>query len=206
MSLLKIAAAAWLALLSLGLAPAVAAGARAGEVLAMGGQCFVLSGEERAPLKIGDRGPCRRPLDVPQGAKLKLRMDDGSIIAAAANSQVDDRDLRPGRRREARQQDRSRERPAARRGRRGRRAAAVRGRYRDRGRRCALDRLVHRGAARLDAGRACSKARSRCRAPPPARRCASRPAGARGSRPGATPWRRACGAAPNSTTSSRGPT
>jgi len=88
MSLVKIAAAVWLALLGLGFAPAVAARARAGEVLAMGGQCFALSGEERAPLKIGDPVHVGDTLDIPQGAKLKLRMDDGSIIAAAANSRM----------------------------------------------------------------------------------------------------------------------
>jgi hypothetical protein len=89
MSVLRIAALGVWAVLSLGFGPpASASGARAGEVLAMGGQCFAVAGEARTPLKVGDPVHVGDTLDVPQGAKLKVRMDDGSILAAAANSRV----------------------------------------------------------------------------------------------------------------------
>jgi hypothetical protein len=89
MSLSKVAVVVVSAMLSLGSGfAAAAAGPRAGEVLAMGGQCFVLAGEDRAPLKIGDAVHVGDTLDVPQGAKLKVRLDDGSIIAAAPGSRI----------------------------------------------------------------------------------------------------------------------
>jgi hypothetical protein len=68
--------------------PAGAAGARAGEVLAMGGQCFAEAGAARVPLKPGDVVHVGDSIDVPQGAKIKIRLDDGSIIAAAPGSKV----------------------------------------------------------------------------------------------------------------------
>lgn len=61
---------------------------RAGEVMAMGGECFAQSGEERRTLKLGDGVDVGDTVDVPQGAKLKLRMDDGSTIAAAPGSRL----------------------------------------------------------------------------------------------------------------------
>ena len=61
---------------------------RAGEVLAMGGQCFVEAAGDRHALKIGDGVNVGDTVDVPQGAKLKLRMEDGSILAAAAGSRL----------------------------------------------------------------------------------------------------------------------
>jgi hypothetical protein len=89
MSLLKRAAFVASVMLSFGSsAPVFAASAHAGDILAMGGQCFVLSGEQRTPLKIGGSVHVGDTLDVPQSAKLKIRLDDGSIIAIAANSRV----------------------------------------------------------------------------------------------------------------------
>jgi len=92
-ALLTIAAMPNRLILALALALALAgrpaaAATDAGEVLAMGGQCFVVSQGARAPLKIGDQVHVGDTVDVPQGAKLKLRMADGSIIAAAPGSQV----------------------------------------------------------------------------------------------------------------------
>jgi hypothetical protein len=64
------------------------AATRAGEVLAMGGQCFVAAGGGQHALKIGDGVDVGDTVDVPQGAKLKLRMTDGSILAAASGSRL----------------------------------------------------------------------------------------------------------------------
>jgi hypothetical protein len=76
---------------SLGLVVAIASAAAAqsvGAVLAMGGQCFVEAGGQRTPLKIGDPVHVGDSVDVPEGAKLKLRMADGSVIAAASGSHL----------------------------------------------------------------------------------------------------------------------
>lgn len=59
-----------------------------GEVLAMGGQCFLEAGGQRTPIKAGDAVHVGDSVDVPQGSKLKLRMADGSIIAAASGSHL----------------------------------------------------------------------------------------------------------------------
>jgi hypothetical protein len=67
---------------------AAAAAPDAGEVLAMGGQCFAVSQGARVALKIGDPVHVGDTMDVPQGAKLKLRMADGSVIAVAQGSQL----------------------------------------------------------------------------------------------------------------------
>src|ERR1700691_590520 len=77
------------AALLLVVALASAAGAQSvGEVLAMGGQCFLQAGGQRTPLKIGDAVHVGDAVDVPEGAKLKLRMTDGTVIAVAAGSHV----------------------------------------------------------------------------------------------------------------------
>ncbi len=65
-----------------------AAAAPAGEVLAMGGQCFRTAGGQSTPLKIGDPVSVGDMIEVPQGAKLKLRMADGTILAAAPGSKL----------------------------------------------------------------------------------------------------------------------
>jgi hypothetical protein len=73
----------------IGLVFATAAAAQSvGEVLAMGGQCFREAGGQRTALRIGDAVAVGDSVDVPQGAKLKLRMSDGTIIAAASNSHL----------------------------------------------------------------------------------------------------------------------
>jgi hypothetical protein len=68
--------------------PADAEGARAGEVLVMGGQCFVEAPGASVPLKQGDVVHVGDSIDVPQGAKLKIRLDDASIIAAAPGTKL----------------------------------------------------------------------------------------------------------------------
>src|SRR5579864_6197012 len=60
----------------------------AGSVVAIAGQCFVQSEGKRAPLKLGDAVNVADTLDVPANAKLKLRMNDGSVLAIAAGSQM----------------------------------------------------------------------------------------------------------------------
>ena len=52
----------------------------AGEVLALFGQCFVETGGRRTLLKLGDPVHIGDTVDVAAGAKLKLRMNDGSVI------------------------------------------------------------------------------------------------------------------------------
>jgi hypothetical protein len=78
-------AAAWLGLSA---AVALAAGPQAGEVLVMSGQCFAEAGGQRTPLKPGDAVRVGDTVEVPEGAKLKLRMKDGSVISAASGSRV----------------------------------------------------------------------------------------------------------------------
>jgi hypothetical protein len=61
-----------------------AAQAAAGTVVAVFGSCTAGS----RPLKIGDAVEVSDTLTVPAGAKLKLRMADGSIISVAPGSQM----------------------------------------------------------------------------------------------------------------------
>jgi hypothetical protein len=60
----------------------------AGSVVAISGPCFVESDGKRAALKFGDPVHVADTVDVPAGAKLKLRMNDGSILSVAAGSQM----------------------------------------------------------------------------------------------------------------------
>ena len=60
----------------------------AGRVVAISGQCFVESDGKRAALKFGDAVHVADNLDVPAGAKLKLRMNDGSILSVGAGSRM----------------------------------------------------------------------------------------------------------------------
>ncbi len=62
--------------------------AAAGEVLAFAGQCFVEAGGHKSPLKNGDPVHVGDVIEVPAGSKLKLRMSDGSIIAAASGTRL----------------------------------------------------------------------------------------------------------------------
>src|SRR5262245_27441439 len=66
--------------------PALAA--PAGEVLAAKGDCAVESAGKKHPLKLGDAVQVGDVVDVPDGARLKLRMADGSVISAASGTRV----------------------------------------------------------------------------------------------------------------------
>jgi hypothetical protein len=68
--------------------PALAAAQPAGEVLAAKGECFVDSAGKRSALKIGDAVQVGDTVEVPDGAKLKLRMVDGSVLSAASGTRV----------------------------------------------------------------------------------------------------------------------
>jgi len=74
---------------------AVAAGATiaaaaepAGTVLALNGDCFVERGGTRAKLALGNDVQAGDSVVVADGAKLKLRMSDGSIIVAASGTKL----------------------------------------------------------------------------------------------------------------------
>jgi hypothetical protein len=67
---------------------ATATGPQAGEVLALFGPCFVEAGGTRSALKAGDRVHVGDEVDVGAGGKLKLRMEDGSVIAVASGSRL----------------------------------------------------------------------------------------------------------------------
>ena len=64
------------------------AAATAGTVVAISGQCFVQTEGKRIPLKTGEPVRVADVVDVPDGAKLKLRMNDGSVLSVAAGSQL----------------------------------------------------------------------------------------------------------------------
>ncbi len=74
----------------------MAAAPQAGAVLALFGQCFVESSGRRSPLQLGDAVHVGDAVDVAAGAKLKLRMIDGSVIALAAGSRLTIPDYRVG--------------------------------------------------------------------------------------------------------------
>jgi hypothetical protein len=73
-----------------------AAGPHAGEVLALFGQCFIETPGRRNLLKPGDAVHVGDTLEVTTGAKLKLLMNDGSVIAVASGSRLIITDYRVG--------------------------------------------------------------------------------------------------------------
>jgi hypothetical protein len=69
--------------------PALAVAAPpAGEVLAAKGECFVNSDGQRNVLKVGDKVAVGDVVEVPDAAKLKLRMIDGSVLSAAPGTKL----------------------------------------------------------------------------------------------------------------------
>ncbi len=66
---------------------AAAAAQQAGEVLAVNGQCFVELSARRVALRPGDAVHVGDGVACPAGAKVKLRMSDGSVIAVAPGTQ-----------------------------------------------------------------------------------------------------------------------
>ena len=75
---------------------AALAGPQAGEVLALFGQCSGESGGGRILLKLGDAVYVGETLEAAAGAKLKLRMNDGSILALAPEGRLTITDYRVG--------------------------------------------------------------------------------------------------------------
>ncbi len=61
---------------------------QAGEVLALVGQCFIEAGGQRAALKLGDAVHVGDKVEVAEGARLKLRMSDGSVLSAASGTSM----------------------------------------------------------------------------------------------------------------------
>lgn len=64
----------------------------AGEVIAFRGQCFAVSDGQRKLLAIGAAVHVGDTVQTPAGARLKLRMRDGSIVSVASGSAVAIRD------------------------------------------------------------------------------------------------------------------
>ncbi len=75
---------------------AALAGPQAGEVVAMFGQCFAKTGGGRRPLKPGDAVHVAETLEVMAGAKMRLRMNDGSVITVASGGRLTIADYRIG--------------------------------------------------------------------------------------------------------------
>jgi len=69
------------------IAPAIGA-EQAGTVLAIKGDCVAEPDKQPAPLKTGDSVTVGETIATGEGAKLKLQMVDGSVIAAGANSRI----------------------------------------------------------------------------------------------------------------------
>jgi hypothetical protein len=66
----------------------VVAAPQAGEVLAFVGQCFLQSGGQRTLLKLGDAVGVGDTVEIAEGARLKLRMKDGSVVSAGSGTRV----------------------------------------------------------------------------------------------------------------------
>src|SRR5262249_7351383 len=60
----------------------------AGTIVALSGECFAEGGEQRRALRMGDPIYPGETVDVSAGAKLQLRMADGSSISLASGSRL----------------------------------------------------------------------------------------------------------------------
>ena len=90
-------AIALVALLAVAGRPAVVPAApAAGQVLAVFGSAFVESAGRKAPLQLGSPVQVGDSVEVPSGAKLKLRMADGSVISVASGSRLTIADFKTG--------------------------------------------------------------------------------------------------------------
>jgi hypothetical protein len=77
------------ALAMLSLSPRLAgAAASAGSVVGLNGQCLIERGGGSTPLKLGDPISVSDTVDVPPDGKLKLRMEDGSVISLASGTKM----------------------------------------------------------------------------------------------------------------------
>jgi ferric-dicitrate binding protein FerR (iron transport regulator) len=81
-----------LALFAAGLLGSLAGPARAaasaGQVVALSGQCIDEAGGQRTPLTAGATINVGDTLDVPAGAKLTVRMNDGSVLSIGSGSRM----------------------------------------------------------------------------------------------------------------------
>jgi hypothetical protein len=75
---------------------AAAAGSQAGVVLAMFGQCIGETDGSAHTLSLGDPVYVAETVDVSAGAKLRLRMNEGSIISIASGTRLTIADYRVG--------------------------------------------------------------------------------------------------------------
>ncbi len=73
-----------------------AAAPQAGAVLAISGECFVERGGQKIAIRRSDPVEVGDVVLVPKGARLKLRMNDGSIIAAGSGSRVEIKNFEAG--------------------------------------------------------------------------------------------------------------
>ena len=69
-------------------APQAQAAADAGQVVGVAGQAAIVSGGQRAAAKLGDALHVGDTVEVSANSKLKMRMVDGSVISAAAGTQM----------------------------------------------------------------------------------------------------------------------
>jgi hypothetical protein len=60
----------------------------AGSVVGVYGQCLVARQGHSMPLKLGDTVAVSDTIEVPADAKLKLRMNDGSVISLASGTRI----------------------------------------------------------------------------------------------------------------------
>jgi hypothetical protein len=70
------------------LSPGIAAAAPAGSVVGLFGSCFIEAAGARHAAQLGAAVDVGNRVDVPAGAKLKLRMADGSIVSVASGSRL----------------------------------------------------------------------------------------------------------------------
>ena len=73
--------------LAIVVAPARAA-TPAGTVAAVTGECFLETGEQHRPLNLGDQVNTGDTVAVPDNARLKLRLGDGSFVSAASGTRL----------------------------------------------------------------------------------------------------------------------
>src|SRR5215469_1092464 len=85
----RFAIAAILAVLAApGMRGTASAAPQAGAVLALAGPCFVVVEARKTPLRPGDAVHVGDTVDVEAGGKLRLRMNDGSVITVAAGGRL----------------------------------------------------------------------------------------------------------------------
>lgn len=92
----QICALIFVGLLLSAASPAVRAATPAGSVVAIAGRCSDQSAGQRRTLKMGDLVYVRDRIEVPAGAKLKLRMKDGSVLSLGSASRLTIRAYRLG--------------------------------------------------------------------------------------------------------------